>query len=174
MALKPALFRAIIFVTAAMTVAYLSLFVIVKSARFQQWLKTEIGSRTGYEITIGDLRLSLPFRLVASVSAVSKSSKTVLEVEQIALTLSPLDLFSKSIHRLQLQKPTVYLDVHELFDSSSKTLNDIAVRHLNIEDGTVVLKTGEGGSLDFRSINVNAENLNLGETAGVSLRAELP
>ena len=172
--LRRRVFKAVIFLAAVVSAAYLSLFFIVKSFGFQQWLKAEIADRTGYDVSVGDLRLSVPWHLVASAIAVSKSSKTVLKGEHVALTLSPIDLFSKTLHRLQLQKPTFYLDVHELFDSSAKTAADIAIRHLNITDGTVVLKTGEGSTLDFRSINVNAENLNLGRTTGVSLRTELP
>ncbi|HET8563781.1 MAG TPA: hypothetical protein VFM35_07920, partial [Candidatus Binatia bacterium] len=51
---------------------------------------------------------------------------------------------------------------------------NLAIRYLNIKEGTLVLKTAGGSSLDFRSITVNAENLNLGETTGMRLHAELP
>jgi hypothetical protein len=90
------------------------------------------------------------------------------------VTLSPIGLLSKSIYRLELVKPILNLDIHDLFDSSSKTSLTIAIRHLKIQDGKIVLVTGEGNSVEFHSINVDAENLNVGQTVGLHLRTDLP
>jgi hypothetical protein len=166
--------RAALFLAVAGVLGYLSLFLIVKSAHFQRWLQAEITNRSGYEFNAGDLTVLPPLRLTASAATISQSSKPLLQSEKIAVTLSPIGLFSGSIYGLELVKPTVHLNLQELFASSSKTSLNIAIRHLKIQDGTVVLVTGEGESVDFRSINVDAENLNLGETAGLHLSTDLP
>jgi hypothetical protein len=166
--------RASLFLAASGALGYLSLFLMVKSAPFQRWLKAEIAARTGYEFNASDLTVLPPLRLVASAATISKSSKTLLQSEKIAVTLSPIGMLSGNIYRLELVKPILHLDLHELFDSSSKISLKIAIRHLKIQDGTIVLTTGEGDSIDFRSLNVDAENLNVGQTAGLHLSAELP
>jgi hypothetical protein len=171
---KRIVLRAIVLVAAAGALGYLSLFLIVKSARFQHWLKLKIANRTGYEVNARDLTILPPLRLVAYSAAISHSSKTLLQSEKVALSFTPIGLLSKSIHRLDLVKPTLYLDPHQFVDSSSKTSFDVTIRHLNIRDGTVVLKTGEGDSLDFRSIMMDAENFNVGGTSGVDLSVEIP
>jgi hypothetical protein len=166
--------RAALFLAVAGVLGYLSLFLIVKSARFQHWLQAEIANRSGYEFNAGDLTVLPPLRLTASAAIISKSSKPLLQSEKIAVTLSPIGLFSGSIYGLELVKPIVHLNLQELFESPSKTSVNIAIRHLKIQDGTVVLVIGEGESVDFRSINVDAENLNVGETAGLRLSTDLP
>jgi hypothetical protein len=171
---KRSVFGAVLLLIIFFTLAYAALYFFVQSARFQEWLKLEVVKKTGYAVDVGDFRLSPPFSLTAEALTVSKFSRMLFQSERIILTLSPLDLFSKSIHRLQLRKPTVYLDVHELFDATSKTPMDIAIRHLNIAEGTVVLVTGDGNHVDFRDVTMDAENLNLGRTAGLKLGAELP
>ena len=167
---KPIVLRAIVIVAAAGALGYLSLFLIVKSARFQHWLKLKIANRTGYEVNARDLTILPPLRLVAYSAEISRSSRTLLQTGTMAVTLSPIGLFSKSIYRLELMKPILNLDLHELLESSSRTSFDIAIRHLNIHDGTVVLKTTGQESLDLRSVSMDAENLNVGGTTGLDLR----
>ena len=166
--------RAALFLAIAVVLVYLSLFLIVKSARFQHWLQAEIANRSGYEFNAADLTVLPPLRLTASAASISRSSKPLFHSEKIALTLSPIGLFSGSIYGLELVKPTLNLNVRELFDSSSKTSLNIAIRHLKIQDGTIVLITGEGDSVDFRSINVDAQNLNVGQTVGLHISTDLP
>jgi hypothetical protein len=52
---------------AAVAIAYLALFFTVKSDRFQEWLKAEIAGRTGYEVTVRDLRLKPPLGIVGPI-----------------------------------------------------------------------------------------------------------
>ncbi|HEX9272485.1 MAG TPA: hypothetical protein VGA01_09765, partial [Candidatus Binatia bacterium] len=167
-------FKAALFSTAILAVAYISLFFFIRSDRFQQWLKSEAFYRTGHEINLSHLRLTFPFRLIASGLTISKESETVLQGETIAVTLSFIDLFSKSIYRIELQKPVFHVDLQKLFDSSAKNSIDIAIRHLNVEDGTIVLKTIEGQSLEFRAVNLNAQNVNMGQASGIVLQTDLP
>ena len=173
-ALKRLVFRAALFSTVILAVAYISLFFFIRSDRFQQWLKSEAFYRTGHEINLSHLRLTFPFRLIASGLTISKESETLLQGERIAVTLSFIDLFSKSIYRIELQKPVFHVDLQKLFDSSAKNSIDFAIRHLNIEDGTIVLKTIEGQSLEFRAVNLNAQNVNMGQASGMILQTDLP
>jgi hypothetical protein len=173
-ALKGFALRAALFSTAILALAYVSLFFFVRSAGFQQWLKAEVIQRSGYQINLSDLRLTFPFRLAASGVTVSNESEILLQGERIAVTFSLVDLFSKSIYGIKLQKPIFHVDLQKLFDSSAKNSMDIAIRHLNVEDGMIVLKTIEGQSLEFRAVNLNAQNINMGEASGMTLETDLP
>jgi hypothetical protein len=165
---------AALFAGAVLILAYLSLFFLVHSDRFEQWLKGEAVSRTGYQIDLSDLRLRFPFRFVASALKISNQSGTVLEGEGVIVALGFMDLFRKSIRRIDLQKPVFYIDPEKLFRLSEESSVAIGVRHLNIHDGTIVLKTTGGQNLDFRAVNLSAQNLNLGQTAGIVLQADIP
>jgi hypothetical protein len=172
--LKRFALRAALFFIAILTLAYVSLFFFVRSDGFQQWLKTEAIQRTGHEINISNLGLAFPFRLAASGLTVSNESETLLQGERIVVTFSLVDLFSKSIYRIKLQKPIFHVDLQKLFDSSAKNSIDISIRHLNVEDGTIVLKTIGGQSLEFRAVNLNAQNINMGQASGITLQTDLP
>jgi hypothetical protein len=167
-------FGATLFTGAVLFLAYLSFFFWVRSDRFQQWLKSEAVSRTGYKIELSDLRLRFPFRFIASALKIADESSIVLEGEHIAVTLGFMDLFRNSIHRIELQKPVFYIDPEKLFDSSAKSSVAIGVRHLNIQDGTIVVKTTAGQTLDFRAVNLSAQNLNLAQAAGIVLQTDIP
>jgi hypothetical protein len=167
-------FGAALFIGAVITLAYLSLFLLVRSDRFQRWLKDETLSRTGYHIDLSDLRLGFPLRFVASALKVGNESGTILEGEHMTVTLGFMDLFLKSIHRVELQKPVFYIDREKLFDSFKESSIRVGVRHLNIHDGTIVLKTTGGQTLDFRAVNLSAENLNLAQPSGMVLQTDVP
>lgn len=165
---------AVLFAGAVFILAYLSFFFVVRSDRFQQWLKNETAARTGHKIDLSDLRLVFPFRFVASSLKISNEFGTVLEGERIAITLKFMDLFSKNIHRIELQKPIFYIDREKLLGSSEERFVAIGVRHLNIEDGTIVLRTTGRQTLDFHAVNLSAQNLNLGKSAGIVLQTDIP
>ena len=167
-------FKAALFSTVILAVGYISLFFFVRSTGFQQWLKAEAIQRTGHKINLSDLRLTFPLNLTASTVEVSNESGTLLQGQRITLTFGFTDLFSKSIYRIKLQKPIFHVELQKLFDSSAKNSIDIAIRHLNIEDGTIVLKTSEGQSSEFRAVNLNAQNVNMGQASGIVLQADLP
>lgn len=167
-------FIAAALLAAVLTLAYVAAYFIVASGPFQRWLQAKIAEKTGYHAEARELSLRPPFRLAAAALSLEKAGRPIFQAERVILTLSPLDIFSNTIHGLQLRKPVFYLDVHELFDSSSKTSVDIAIRRLNIEDGRLVLSTDAGNHLDFQGVTVNAENLNLEQTIGLNVSAQLP
>jgi hypothetical protein len=171
---KSAVVRVAILGVTVFILAYLCLFFGVKSARFQLWIKTEFAQRTGYEISLRNLSLLPPFRLVATAVTFSKSSKVLMESDRVVLTFNPLDVFSKSVHRIRLQRPILRVDFKELFDASRQTSGNFPIRHLNVEDGIVVLNVGETNNFELRSVNVDATNLNLGQSAGLNLQADVP
>ena len=173
-ALKPAAFRATVGILAILLFTYIALLATVNSARFQEWLKIELAERTGYEVAAGQLWLDPLLRLTLTAVTASKASKPVLQAHRISVTLNPMALFSKSIHRLRLEKPTLILDLNELMLATKEPALDISIRHLNIEDGALVLKLDSGNSVDFRSLAMNAENVNLGQASGLNLRADVP
>jgi hypothetical protein len=165
---------AALFTGAVLIPAYLLCFFLVRSDRFQQWLKAEAVSQTGYHIDVSDLRLTFPFRFVASALKIANEYGRVLEAERVIVTPSLTDLFFKSIHRIELQKPVFYIDPEKLFDASEGSSIAVGVRHLNIHEGTIVLKTTGGQALDFRAVNLSAHNLNLGQAAGIVLQTDIP
>src|SRR5262245_13729236 len=173
-ALKRTGFAVIGLFVAILVFTYVFALLVVNSAKLQDWLKAELRDRTGYEIAAGESRLDPLLRLSLSAVTVSKASKPVLTADRILVVLNPLSWFFKSIYRLELAKPTLNLDLSELFDSTGKSKLDISIRHLNIEDGTLVLVTGDGYSIDFRAVAINAENVNLGQATGLNLRADVP
>jgi hypothetical protein len=172
--LKRFALRAALFSIAILILAYVSIFFFVRSDGFQQWLKAEAIQRSGYQINLSDLRLMFPFRLAASGLTVSNESETLIQGDRIVVTFSLVDFFSKSIFRIKLEKPILRLDLPKLFDSSAKNSIDIAIRHLNVEDGTVILRTVEGQSLEFRAVNLNAQHVNMGQASGITLQTDLP
>ncbi|HVH92096.1 MAG TPA: hypothetical protein VM783_11995, partial [Candidatus Acidoferrum sp.] len=147
--------RAALFSIAILILAYVSIFFFVRSDGFQQWLKAEAIQRSGYQINLSDLRLMFPFRLAASGLTVSNESETLIQGDRIVVTFSLVDFFSKSIFRIKLEKPILRLDLPKLFDSSAKNSIDIAIRHLNVEDGTVILRTVEGQVENAQCTNRN-------------------
>jgi hypothetical protein len=172
-AAQGAAFKAAIVLVIASACGYLSLFLVVKSAWFQHWLKAEIAQRSGYEISFADLSLVPPVRLVASAIAASRSDKIVLESDRLALTLSPSDFFFKTVHRLRLYRPVLHINLEELFASSERS-GKLPIRHLNIEEGVIVLQAGEMDNLELRSVNLNARNLNFEQPDGLALQADVP
>jgi hypothetical protein len=172
LASRNAAFRATIFFIASLIFMYIALLLIINSTRFQKWLTADLLKRTGYEIA-GELRLDPLLRLNLSGVAASKASKPVLQAERISVVITPVAFFSKNIHRLRLEKPILYLELNELMQDQGADL-DLNVRHLSVEDGTLVLNLGNGQALDFKSLAMNAENVNFGQAAGLKLRTDVP
>jgi hypothetical protein len=171
---KRAAFRVTVFILAALFCAYIALLMTVNSALFQRWLKDQLAERTGYEVAASHLRLDPVLRLIATGVTAAKAGKPVLEAERVEMILSPFALISQSIHHLRLIKPTLRLEVDELFQTAKEPSVDISIRHLKIEDGALVLTFGSGNSVDFQSLALDAKNLNLAESTDLDLSADVP
>ncbi len=170
---RRATFRPVIFIFAIILFTYTALLSIVNLPSFQDWLKAHLAKQTGYDLA-GRLRLDALLRLNLSGVTASKGSKPVLQAERILIVITPLGFFSKTIHRLRLEKPTLYLELDELMKQSAAPVSSISLRHLNVEDCTLVLNLGSGSPLFFKSLAMNAQHLNLGQATGLNLRTEVP
>ncbi|MGH7812014.1 MAG: hypothetical protein ACREP5_17190, partial [Candidatus Binatia bacterium] len=89
-------------------------------------------------------------------------------------SLNPFDFVSATIYRLEVDRPILQLDIDEMMKSPAKGTAQIALRHLQVQNGTVVLKKGAQTVLEFPRMNLTAENINLAEQSGVRLRADVP
>jgi hypothetical protein len=159
---------------AGLFVGATALYVGVNSDGFRRWLETELSQRTGYAIGMDNLRLSLPLRLVASGVSAAKDGKRILSAAKFNVTVTPLDIFSKTIHRLDVERPVLELDLAELLKSQPKSEITLSLRNLNVTDGRAMITTEDGNRIEIPAINLEAQNINLGGQTGVALRAEIP
>lgn len=145
----------------------------VRTDGFRLWIASEIAQRSGYAIETKALSIQWPGQLVV-VGLVATKPGVNFAAESIRTTLTPLDLVTKTVHRLQLDRPILRLDLAALRQATAKTDIAVALRQLNVQDGTVVIKTADGGMIDFPGINLTAQNLNLARDTGLRLRMEVP
>jgi hypothetical protein len=168
-----------VFKTAAITlvfllIAYLSFLLTVNSNSFQAWITAQIARRTGYEVRARDIRLDPLLRLFLSDVTLSAEGQTLLQAERAVIFPSPMVLFSRRIDRLELERPVLNLNLYQSFAASRSAGSDVSIRRLIVRNGSVVLGAGAGRRIDFRSVTMNAENVNVGGAIGVHLRAAIP
>lgn len=154
--------------------AYIALFFAFRSAKFTGWMRAELARRTGLDVRLAQVEFSLPFGVSVDSVEVSKPGELLFKTRRLTATVNPLDLFSKTIHRLDVEEPILQLDIQELGKSTEKTTGQVALRYLNVQDGTVVLKKGAAIVFELSKINLNAQNFNLGGQTGLTLRADIP
>jgi hypothetical protein len=166
--------KLLVFLLLAWLIVGFALVLTFKSARFKNWLQTELSQSTGYEIRLTGLGLEFPWSIVAGTLEVSKPGQLHLTANRLAVTLTPLDLIAKTIYRLEIEKPSLSLDMRGFTRSSTTASTQIAVRHLNVRDGAIVITNGDKTVIELPNLNVNAENLNLSEQSGMSLSTGVP
>src|SRR5512145_3032683 len=125
---------------AAVILIYIGLFFFVSSAQFRTWLQAELSARSGLQVDLTDLTLQPPLGIIAGAVEVSKPGEFSLKTGRVTLTLTPLDLWLKTVHRLSAERPVLELDVEEMMKPATATPAKFALRQLNIQDGTIVLK----------------------------------
>ncbi|HUR72018.1 MAG TPA: hypothetical protein VMZ02_08520 [Candidatus Limnocylindrales bacterium] len=145
----------------------------VHSDGFRRWLQANLSQRTGYAIAIGRLRLALPLRLVASDVTVDKDGKRILSAGEFKVAVSPLDVFAKTIHNVEIERPVLEMDLAEILKSGPKDKTNLSLRNLKISNGLAVIRTEAGSRLEIPGITLSAQNLNLGGQTGITLRAEI-
>jgi hypothetical protein len=158
----------------AFALIYIALFFSLQSTKFRDWAQSELSHRSGFQVRLANLRFRLPFSIVADAVEISKPGELSLKTNRLTVTINLLDLRSQTVHRVKIEEPVLELDLQEMMKSPSKTSAKIALRHLNVQDGTIVLKKGEATVFELSKINLAAENLNLGEQPGINLRADVP
>ena len=158
----------------AVVLIYIALLFTFQSAQFRIWAQSELSQRSGLDVRLGSLSLRFPFRVVAENVEVSKPRGFSFKTDRLSATLNPLDLPARTLHRLSVEKPVLQLDVQQLAGSEDPAAAPVALRHLNVHDGTIVLTRGDENILKLPKIDLQAENINLGGEAGVDLRADVP
>jgi hypothetical protein len=92
----------------------------------------------------------------------------------VAITVNPLDLLYKTIQRVTIERPVMHLELEEILKAPAQASSPLRIRHLEIGDGAVVLNTADGKRVEFSSINLRATDLNLRQSSGISLNADVP
>ena len=162
------------FLLAAFAALYVALFFYLPTAHFRNWVQTELSQRSGYQVQIAGLGVGFPLNVVAEKVEIARPGELFFTAHRLTATVSPFDLLSKTLQRVDVETPVLQLDVQKMMKSSTKTSARIALRRLNIKDGTIVLKKGDAAIFELPKINLAAENLNLGKQSGVHLRADVP
>jgi hypothetical protein len=166
--------RTFIILVAAFGIVVGALFVVVQTEQFRVWLQTEISHRADYDVRFTHLALGFPLVVVAEGVKISQRNAFQFNAQRIAATFSPLDVWSKTIHRLRFEQPMLSLDLDEIMKTSSRSSVELALRNLNVGKGTLVIKKGQEMIFELAQIDLNAQNLNLGQASGITLRADLP
>lgn len=151
-----------------------ALYVGVSTDSFRRWAENELSTRTGYAIGVENLKMALPLGLIASGVTAAKDGRRVLSAAKLNVTITPMVLFTKTIHRLQIERPVLEIDLAELLQSRPKSEVNISLRNLNLTDGRALIRTEDGNGIEIPAISLEAQNLNLGGQTGVTLRAEIP
>lgn len=172
--LKQYVLRAAIFLILCMLLMYGLLFFLAPSARFKHFLESELTARTGLHFVLGEISFRAPFTLVLGNVTIVRGPDRLFSSARALLSLRPLDLLSRTIHRLSLERPVLYLNLQELMQPGSEVSAAVAVRHLIIEEGAVLFAGGTHDPLELSSIHLEAQNLNVGTAGALSLRAEVP
>jgi len=136
---------------------YAALHVIVRAETVRARAESELSGRTGYDVAIGNLRLTPWLGLAASNVSVSKDGARLFEGGSITGFASPLDLWRRRIASLTLEKPVLHLSLHDLFSRSGKSGANFSIGALRIDDGEVVVETGRGAPLRLTGVSVQAE-----------------
>jgi hypothetical protein len=165
--------RIVGFTLVAIALLYIALHFAFRSETFRSWTEAELSERSGLNVRLGTLNLHFPFRVVADNVEIAKPRGFSFTTERLSLTLNPLDLPLMTLHRLRTERPILQVDIQQLGGSGSDAA-PIALRHLNVHDGTIVLIRGEEKLFELPKIDLQAENINLGGQAGVTLRADVP
>ncbi len=159
---------------ALVVILYGALYIMVQSAKFRPWIEAELSAASGAAVRVTDLRFRLPLTVVAEGVEVSKPEIFFFKGRRLTATLNPFDLPSGTVHRLEIESPLVELDIRGLSRPANKKSATLALRHLNVRDGRIVLKKGDTVLLELPAVTLNARNFNLADHAGISLRADLP
>src|SRR5258705_1336715 len=159
---------------AIIAILYCALYFIVQSAQFRPWIETELSTASGAAVRVTNLRFQPPLSIVAEGVEVSKPEIFFFKGRRLTATLHPFDLRSGTVHRLEIEGPLIEVNIQGLSRPANKKSAKLALRHLNVRDGRIVLKRGDAVLFELPAVTLNAQNFNLADHAGVSLRADVP
>jgi hypothetical protein len=162
------------FFLAALVLIYIALFFVVQSSQFRDWAQAELSRGSGLEVHLTDLTLQPPLRVVVGALEVSKPGEFALKSSRLIMTLAPSDLWTQTLYGLTAEGPVLEVNIDEMMKPSTGSSAKFGLRHLNVRDGSIVLKKGGATVFELPNINMEAENLNLGQQSGINLRADVP
>ena len=162
------------FLLASLVLITIALSVFFQSSRFKDWLQAEISRKSGYEVRVASLGFRLPFTILAEVVEMTKPRQFQFSASRLSASVNPFDLWSKTIHQLEIDQPVLQIDIDEITKMETTESAEIALRNLNVRDGLIVVKKGKQTVFELPKINLNAQNLNLGAQSGFSVSAEMP
>jgi hypothetical protein len=166
--------KALGFLLALVALVSLALIIVFQSRPFRDWLQAEISRRTGYEVRAASLGFRPPFTILADAVQIANAQQFQFNASRLSATLNPFDFVSPTIYRLEVDGPILQLDIDEMMKLPTQGTAQIALRRLQVQNGTVVLKKGAQTVLELPRMNLTAENINLAEQSGVSLSADVP
>ena len=137
-------------------------------------MQTELSARSGLDVRLTDLTLEPPLALVAGAFEISKPGEFVFKTGRLTVTLTPLDLWWKTLHRVRAERPVLEVEIEQIMRPSAAASTELGLRHLNVKDGSIVLKKQGAIVFELPNINLEAENLNLAQPSGINLRADVP
>ena len=162
------------FFLAAVVLIYIALFFVVQSSQFRDWAQAELSRGSGLQVHLTDLTLQPPLRVVVGALEVSKPGEFTLKSSRLIMTLAPLDLWTQTLYGLTAEGPVLEVDIDEMMKPATGSSAKFGLRHLNVRDGSIVLKKGGATVFELPNINMEAENLNIGQQSGINLRADVP
>lgn len=154
--------------------SYAALFLLVRSPSFRAWSQEELSRRTGLQIRFAELTMHFPLQLVAKALEVSRPGEFALESARVGLTIAPLDLWFRTVHRINAEQPRLTIDLLGITKPPESTSAAIGIRHAKLQQGSIVLKRGDATVFQLPNIDLEARDLNMGPELGLRLRADLP
>lgn len=161
-------------VLALIAILYGVIYFIVPSSRFRGWAEAELSAASGATVRIARIQFQLPLGLVAENVEVTKPETFSFISRRLSTTFSPFDLFSRTIHRLEVDEPELKLNIEALMQPAERKSAAISLRHVKIRDGRITLTRGTAALFELPEVNLDAENFNLGDHSGGNLRADIP
>ena len=95
------------FFLAAFILIYSALLFCFQSNTFRGWIQAELSKRSGLEVRLTDLMLQLPWHVVATGLEVSHPGEFLLKISRLTLTFTPLDLWLRTVHGVNAERPVL-------------------------------------------------------------------
>jgi hypothetical protein len=160
-------------VLAVIAILYGALDLIVPSSHFRIWTEGKLSAASGATVRVASLQFQLPLGIIAENVEVTKPETFSFTSRRLSTTFSPFDLFSRTIHRLEVDNPELKLNIEALTQPSDRKSAAISLRHLKIRDGRIALTRATAVLLELAGVNLDAENFNLADQSGGNLRADI-
>ena len=161
-------------ILAVIAIFYSALYLIVPSSHFRVWAEAKLSATSGAVVRIASLQLQLPLGIVAENVEVAKPQTFSFTSRRLSTTFSPLDLFFRTIHRLEIENPELELNIEALARPADQKSAAVSLRYLKVRDGRIALTRAGTVLLELPAVNLEAENFNLAGHSGANLRADIP